>query len=240
MRAILPETEGKILEANLQLIVDEQYLRDHPERARVAGQHNIDRMEQRLADAFIEAINGEGVPTESTRPDDQTETAKPDKKLRKRTNKTIRKGRTAVIVTISLEDLEAQILGHGPIDTNDALGLLDQLRTHIYFCVRNAKGAVMKFGKRPPLRHLHAKTRHGRQPNRNLLCRRLRKHVEPIRRPPRTSLQTRPPRRPTRQNRHRHDETPLPTPPPTRTRHRQSRIATSSPESHFPNRSLKN
>jgi hypothetical protein len=147
MRAILPDIEGKILEANLQLIVDEQYLRDHPERARVSGEHEVDRLEQRLADALIEAINGEGVPTESTRPDDQTETTIGENKTRKRTNKPIGKGRTAVIVTISLEELEAQILGHGTINTNDALGLLDQRRTDIYFCVQDAKGAIMKFGR---------------------------------------------------------------------------------------------
>jgi hypothetical protein len=147
MRAILPETEGKILEANLQLIVDEQYLRDHPERARVAGQHNIDRMDQRLADALIEAVNGDGIPTESTPPDNEIETAAGGNKTRKRTNKPIRKGRTAVIVTISLEELEAKILGHGTIDTKDALSLFDRLRTDIYFCVQDAKGAVMKFGR---------------------------------------------------------------------------------------------
>jgi hypothetical protein len=148
MRAILPDTEGKILEANLQLIVDEQYLRDHPERASVAGEHEIDRLEQRLADALIEAVNGDRE-TPSTKPGDETETEPTDDatKSRKRTNKPLAKGRTAVIVTISLEELEAQILGHGTIDTTDALSLFGRLRTDIYFCVRNATGAIMKFGR---------------------------------------------------------------------------------------------
>jgi hypothetical protein len=137
MRAILPETEGKILQANLQLIVDEQYLRDHPERARVAGQHDIDRLEQRLADALIEAVNGDRITNETSKRESTT----------KRTNKPIAKGRTAVIVTISLEELEAQILGAGAVDTNDALSLFDRMRTDIYFCVRNATGAIMKFGR---------------------------------------------------------------------------------------------
>jgi hypothetical protein len=143
MRAILPEAEGKILEANLQLIVDEQYLRDHPERARVAGEHDIDRLDQRLADALIEAVNGDRIANETSK----TESTDVDKSTRKRTNKPISKGRTAVIVTISLEELEAQILGYGTIDTTDALSLFDQLRTDIYFCVRDAKGAIMKFGR---------------------------------------------------------------------------------------------
>jgi hypothetical protein len=143
MRAILPETEGKILEENLQLIVDEQYLRDHPERARVAGEHDIDRLDQRLADALIEAVNGDRVTNEVSEP----EPTDAGKKPRKRTHKPIGKGRTAVIVTISLEELEAQILGHGTIDTSEALSLFDRLQTDIYFCVRDATGAIMKFGR---------------------------------------------------------------------------------------------
>jgi hypothetical protein len=36
-----------------------RYLAAHPDRATVTGGHNIESMEQRLADALIEAINGD-------------------------------------------------------------------------------------------------------------------------------------------------------------------------------------
>jgi hypothetical protein len=52
-----------------------------------------------------------------------------------------------LIVTISLETLQAKILGDSAIPTKDALGLLDQARTDLYFCVQNAQGAVLNFGR---------------------------------------------------------------------------------------------
>jgi hypothetical protein len=135
MRAVLPETEGVALRANLKLLVDEQYLRDHPKRARVSSDHEVDRLDQRLADALIEAVNGDG--------DKNGVETKNGKRAKKQNSR----GRTAFIVTLSLEELEAQILGHGAIDRDDALDLLHKIRTDIYFCVRDSTGAVMKFGR---------------------------------------------------------------------------------------------
>jgi hypothetical protein len=135
MRAVLPETEGVMLRANLKLLVDEQYLREHPKRARVAGGREVDRLDQRLADALIGAVNGDG------------EKNSAETKDGKRAKKQNSRGRTALIVTLSLEELEAKILGYRPIDQDDALDLVDKIRTDIYFCVRDATGAVMKFGR---------------------------------------------------------------------------------------------
>jgi hypothetical protein len=60
MRAVLPATAGKILKANLKAIMNGQYLAANPERAEIAGAHTVDPMEQRLADALLEAVNGSG------------------------------------------------------------------------------------------------------------------------------------------------------------------------------------
>jgi hypothetical protein len=58
MRAILPATAGKVLKANLNSIMNAQYLAANPDRATVTGGHDADSTEQRLADALIEVVNG--------------------------------------------------------------------------------------------------------------------------------------------------------------------------------------
>jgi hypothetical protein len=150
MRVVVPELEGELLEANLKLIADEQYLSAHPDRAKVAGDHDVDPLEQRLADALIEAVNGDHSTVKTVRTAENVEgphSTKDSTCTGKKEKKRSGGGRTAVIVTINLETLEAQVLGHGPVDTNEAFSLLSRARTDIYFCVQNAKGAIMKFGR---------------------------------------------------------------------------------------------
>jgi hypothetical protein len=59
LRAIIPATAGKVLKANLRAIMNAQYLAAYPDRAKTAGERDIDSFEQRLADALIEAVNGD-------------------------------------------------------------------------------------------------------------------------------------------------------------------------------------
>jgi hypothetical protein len=183
MRAVLPATAGKVLKANLRSIMNAQYLAAYPDRAETAGGHDVDSYEQRLADALIEAVNGDtpipkptgervllpnepvDIPTwvsdlgefehielrlpgnvTATNLVDSKRAGKRKKRRGKRSEKT-GKPRTAVIVTISLETLQAKILGDSAIPLSDALDLLDQARTDLYFCVQNAQGAVMNFGR---------------------------------------------------------------------------------------------
>jgi hypothetical protein len=153
MRVVVPYLEGELLEANLKLIADEQYKAAHPERAKVAGDHDVDSLEQRLADALIEAVNGdtespvagETTEEETSETTDSTRTDKPKKK--KKPKKRSGGGRTAVVVTMNLETFEARILGRGSVDTYNALSLLERARTDVYFCVQDANGAIMKFGR---------------------------------------------------------------------------------------------
>jgi hypothetical protein len=187
MRAVLPATAGKMLKANLHSIMNTQYLAAYPDRAETAGTHDIDSMEQRLADALIEAVNGDTpipkptgerclLPNEpldipfwvsdlgefehiehtvlrlpddpiATRLADSKRAGKRKKRRGKRSEKTNARPRTAVIVTISLETLQAQILGDSAIPLGDALDLIGQARTDLYFCVQNEKGAVLNFGR---------------------------------------------------------------------------------------------
>jgi hypothetical protein len=161
MRAVLPETAGKLLRKNLDAIMNDQYREKYPERANVAGEREIDSLGQRLADALIEAVNGDGrsdLAEDSTDSEDAAnesllrllpdEGARISKLKRKKNQKKYRaRGRTAVIVTISLEHLEAQILGSGSIECDDAFDLIGQARTDVYFYVHEATGAPLKFGR---------------------------------------------------------------------------------------------
>jgi hypothetical protein len=183
MRAVLPATAGKILKANLHAIMNAQYLAAYPDRAETTGVRDVDSFDQRLADALIEAVNGDtpipkstgeqcllpneplDIPTwvsdlgefehvELRLPGDTPHTNLADSKRagKRKTRRTKRsektsKPRTAVIVTISLETLQAQILGDNEIPLAHALDLIGQARTDLYFCVQNEKGAVLNFGR---------------------------------------------------------------------------------------------
>jgi hypothetical protein len=183
LRAVLPATAGKVLKANLRAIMNAQYLAAYPDRAETAGGHDLDSFEQRLADALIEAVNGDtpiskptgeqvllpnepfDIPTwvtdigefehiELRLPGNPLVTNLADSKRagkrKKRRGKRAERGgkpRTAVIVTISLETLRAKVLGDSAIPLGDALDLIEQARTDLYFCVQNEQGAVMNFGR---------------------------------------------------------------------------------------------
>ena len=120
IRAILPTVEGEQVKAAINAQCDAAWRAAHPERAETVGGHNDEPREQRLADALVALVIGEasgGV------------------------------GRTAVIVTIQAETLEANVLGAGPIPTENAVALIDDPRTDIYAAIQATDGAIMKFGR---------------------------------------------------------------------------------------------
>ncbi len=120
IRAILPAVEGEHVKAAINEQCDAAWRAAHPERAETFGGHDDDPREQRLADALVAIVAGEA---------------------------TTGSGRTAVIVTMQAETLEAQVLGAGPIPTEDALALVDDPRTDIYAAIQATDGAIMKFGR---------------------------------------------------------------------------------------------
>jgi hypothetical protein len=120
IRVILPTLEGEQVKATLNDACDAAWRAAHPERAETIGGHNDEPREQRLADAFVAAITG---------------------------TSTSGAARTALIVTMQAETLECQILGVGPIPTEEALQLVDDPRTDIYAAIQATDGAIMKFGR---------------------------------------------------------------------------------------------
>ena len=120
MRIILPSLEGEQVKAAINHECDAAWKAAHPDRAETIGGHDDEPREQRLADAFVAIVTGTA---------------------------TGGAARTALIVTMQAETLEAQILGPGPIPTEDALKLADDPRTDVYAAIQATDGAIMKFGR---------------------------------------------------------------------------------------------
>ncbi len=120
MRVILPTVDGELVKAALNEACDAAWRAAHPERAETLGGHDDEPRECRLADALVGAIIG------------TSSSGSP---------------RTAVIVTMQAETLEAKILGGGPIPTQDALIVVDDPRTDIYAAIQATDGAIIKFGR---------------------------------------------------------------------------------------------
>ena len=55
--------------------------------------------------------------------------------------------RTALIVTVNPETLEAAVLGRGPLPFDDAMALVDDPRTELYAAITSIDGAILKFGR---------------------------------------------------------------------------------------------
>ncbi len=120
MRVILPTVEGEQVKAAINEACDATRRAAHPERAETAGGHDDEPREHRLANALVSLVTGTATNGAS---------------------------RTALIVTVQAETLQAKILGGGPIPTEDALRLIDDPRTDIYAAIQGTDGAILKFGR---------------------------------------------------------------------------------------------
>jgi hypothetical protein len=205
LRAVFPRLEGTQFRANLEEFADRLYRERFPDRAKINGGHGQGTRSQRMADALIEAVNGDGIELDahSTGSDDGTcaddsrdvvpanrlsdaptraddiaagdvlmdDTISADavsdggalvrtgRKLTKRNRQRVRRhkdrsggrrqprGRTAFVVTFDIETLQARILGGSLLDQNEALSLLDQARTDVYFCVKDQRGSPLNLGR---------------------------------------------------------------------------------------------
>jgi hypothetical protein len=61
MRAVFPRLEGEQFKANLEEFADRLYRERFPDRAKINGGHGQGTRSQRMPDALIEAVNGEGI-----------------------------------------------------------------------------------------------------------------------------------------------------------------------------------
>lgn len=120
IRVILPPLDGEQIKASINTACDAAWRAAHPERAETLGGHDDEPREQRLADAFAAIMNGTALGGQA---------------------------RTALIVTVKAETLEANIAGVGPIPVEDALKLVDDPRTDLYAAIQATNGAIMKFGR---------------------------------------------------------------------------------------------
>ncbi len=119
IRTTLPTLEGEQVKAAINAACDAAWRMAHPERAETLGGHDDEPREQRLADALVAMITGQASGSV----------------------------RTAVIVTVQADTLEAQVLGAGPIPTQDVVKLVDDPRTEVYAAIQATDGAIMKFGR---------------------------------------------------------------------------------------------
>jgi Domain of unknown function (DUF222) len=155
LRAVLPPVQGAQLKAALDSYVNDHYRAQHPERANVVGGHEEEPRSRRLADALhalvtqqplqAQADSAKSAEMQGTSSSNDNSTTAPPVNQTKRVRPGA--GRTAVIVTIKAETLEAEILGDGPISTADALDLLGQARVDLYAAIQNTKGQVLNFGR---------------------------------------------------------------------------------------------
>jgi hypothetical protein len=51
------------------------------------------------------------------------------------------------VVTFDIETLQARILGGPLLEQREALSLLDQARTDVYFCVKDQRGSPLNLGR---------------------------------------------------------------------------------------------
>jgi hypothetical protein len=130
---VLPPVEGNELANTLRAIADQHWRANHPQRNTVADPHNVEPLEQRLADALVSW-------------------------MRNGNTSLLRRGnRPAVIVIIDADTLNAHVVPHQPIPTNDAMKLA--ARADMYAAIRDGtKIANLKFGRNnrvaTPLQHL--------------------------------------------------------------------------------------
>jgi hypothetical protein len=126
---VLPLIEGNELANTLRAIADQHWRAKHPQRNTVADPNNVEPLERRLADALVSWMRNGNTAT----------------------------GKPAVIVIIEADTLNAHVVPHQPISTNDAMKLA--ARADMYAAIRDGtKIANLKFGRNnrvaTPLQHL--------------------------------------------------------------------------------------
>ena len=104
------------LRAELEAIADRVYRAKHPERAEERGGHDEEPLAARLADALMTliGIDPDGTPSRAT----GSSTC-----------------RTAVVMTISLNDRTARIVGQGPVPFSEAMRMATSERVDLYAAI---------------------------------------------------------------------------------------------------------
>jgi hypothetical protein len=143
-RGVLPAIEGGRLRTLVNEICDRNWRKVHPERAEVLGGHDDEPRDRRMADALLQITGCASVGEVETGDAESTDDAAADDSVVKPPTIV---ARTALVVTVNPETLEAAVLGKGPIPINDALALTDDPRTELYAMISTIDGAILRFGR---------------------------------------------------------------------------------------------
>ena len=125
LTGLLPPIEGARLRAELEAIADRVYRAKHPERAEERGGHDEEPVAARLADALVSLAAGEG-----------DDTPPPPSACR-----------TAVVMTLSLNDRTARIVGQGPVPFSQAMRMVTSGRVDLYAAILGMDGEVLNLGR---------------------------------------------------------------------------------------------
>jgi hypothetical protein len=122
---LLPPIEGAQVRAELEAIADRAYRAKHPERAAERGGHDEEPLAARLADALVSLVSSE----------------KDDKPSRASAT------RTSVVMTISLDNETAKIIGQGPVPFTQAMDLATSDRADLYAAILGMDGEILNLGR---------------------------------------------------------------------------------------------
>ena len=128
LTGLLPPIEGARLRAELEAIADRVYRAKHPERAEERGGHDEEPLAARLADALMTLV---GTDTDSA-PSPATGSST---------------CRTAVVMTISLNDRTARIVGQGAVPFSEAMRMATSDRVDLYAAILGMDGEVLNLGR---------------------------------------------------------------------------------------------
>jgi hypothetical protein len=121
MRAVFTPLEGEEFKTRLEQIVDGEWRKKHPERARVVGGHGDATFVQRCADALLAMAKAKPLTSSSSN------------------------GKTVVLLNVNLETLEAEIVGSGAITRDELSECL--ARAEIYAPVKDMNDVTIRFGR---------------------------------------------------------------------------------------------
>ena len=166
---LLPPIEGARLRAELEAIADRAYRTAHPERANVRGGHDEEPLAARLADALVSLVNGddnddsdregegegngngngngngEGNGNGNGNGDPHNNSNHSVKSVERSAASSV--CRTAVVMTLSLNDHTARIVGQGPVPFTDPMKLAVSDRVDLYAAILGIDGELLNLGR---------------------------------------------------------------------------------------------
>ena len=160
MTGLLPPVEGARLRAELEAIADRAYRAAHPERAEHRGGHHEEPLAARLADALVSLVdgntdtdgdgngNGNGNGAGRGAGDGNMPGAHNNNSVKNAGRSAVSSAcRTAVVMTLSLNDHTARIVGQGPVPFTTAMDLAASGNVDLYAAILGMDGEALNLGR---------------------------------------------------------------------------------------------